>query len=197
MPPNSLTVGSRVRTGPAARMTAVGAGLLVCSIMAVRVAGLSPSRASEAGQPDREGRPAETEPEHGFHTERIRGRVVWLAEALKEHFGISTVPEVQKNGLALLTSDHQLFPIVENLRGRAFRKDERLRQMDVEILARCYDRQPLVQVLRVYQLEDDQRYELDYWCDVCAIVMFETGPCDCCQDNNRLRRRLVTGDDAD
>jgi hypothetical protein len=129
-----------------------------------------------------------------YRNELIRGQVVWLAEALKSEFGISTVPEAAKNSLAILTKDGRLFPIVENLRGRAFRKDPRLRQTDMEILVRRSERQPLIQILRVYQIEDDKRYEVDYWCDVCAIVMFETGPCACCQDDNRLRKRLVESD---
>ncbi len=134
---------------------------------------------------------AESEAQPEFDTELLRGKVVWLAEALQDEFGISTVPEVAESSLAILTNEGQLLPIVENLRGRAFRKDERLREMEVEILARRYQRQPLIQVLRIYQIEGDQRYEIDYWCDVCAIVMFETGPCACCQDDNRLRKRLV------
>jgi len=131
-----------------------------------------------------------------FRTELIRGQIIWLAEALKSQFGISTVPEAAENSLAILTGDGQLLPIVENLRGRAFRKDERLRGKDMEILTRRYDQQPLIQVLRVYQLDQGKRYEVDYWCDVCAIVMYETGPCACCQDDNRLRQRLVEDDDA-
>lgn len=130
-----------------------------------------------------------------FGTELIQGKVVWLADALKREFEISTVPEVAENSLAILTSDGQLVPIVENLRGRAFRKDKRLREMEVEILARRYQRQPLIQILRVYQVDGQRRYEIDYWCDVCAIVMFETGPCSCCQDDNRLRKRLVGKDE--
>ena len=125
----------------------------------------------------------------------IRGKVVWLAEALKSEFGISTVPEVEKHGLAILTKQGKLHPIVENLRGRAFRKDERLREMEVAILGRRYERQPLIQVLRLYQIENGRYYEVDYWCDVCAIVMFEKGPCSCCQDDNRLRKRLVENRD--
>jgi hypothetical protein len=130
-----------------------------------------------------------------FNTEWIRGKVAWTAAALQREFGISTVPEVAENSLAILTKDGQLLPIVENLRGRAFRKDERLREMEVEILARRYQRQPLIQILRLYQVEGDRRYEIDYWCDVCAIVMYETGPCACCQDANRLRKRPVQQQD--
>ncbi len=136
-----------------------------------------------------------SDPQPAFNTELIRGKVVWLAEGLQREFGISTVPEVAENSLAILTKDQQLLPIVENLRGRAFRKDERLREMEVEILARRYQRQPLIQILRLYQVEGDRRYEIDYWCDVCAIVMYETGPCACCQDANRLRKRAVQQQD--
>ena len=126
-----------------------------------------------------------------FRTESIRGQVVWLADALKDQFGISTVPDATQNSLAILTTDGQVLPIVENLRGRAFRTDDRLRGKDMEILARRYDQQPLIQILRVYEIKEGQRYEVDYWCDICAIVMYESGPCACCQDHNRLRKRLV------
>lgn len=131
--------------------------------------------------------------ETDFKTELIRGKVQWLAAALKEDFGISTVPEISEHMLALKTKDGELFPIVENSRGRAFRKDERLRKMDVEIVARRYAKQPLIQVLRIYELDGGKKFEVDYWCDVCAIPMYETGPCSCCQDHNRIRKRKVDG----
>ena len=134
---------------------------------------------------------ADSESRPDYRTERIRGQVVWLSDALQNEFGISTVSEVAENSLAILTKEGRLFPIVENLRGRAFRKDDRLRGKDTEILARRYEKQPLIQVLKIYQFEDGKRYEIDYWCDVCAIVMYETGPCSCCQDDNRLRKQLV------
>jgi hypothetical protein len=86
--------------------------------------------------------------------------------------------------------------LVENVRGRAFRKDERLREKDMEIWVRRHDKQPFVQVLRIFQIQDGKRFEIDYWCDVCAIPMFETGPCACCQDHNRLRERPVSDAEA-
>lgn len=126
-----------------------------------------------------------------YRNELLRGRVVWLAEALKSRFGITSVPEVAENGLAILTTDGSLVPIVENLRGRAFRKDRRLLEMDLELLVRRYEHQPFVQVVKIFEVEGDKRNEIDYWCDVCAIIMYENGPCACCQDQNRLRRQLV------
>lgn len=131
-----------------------------------------------------------------FRNDIVRGRVGWLAPLLKEHFDISSVPEVGKQSLAILTVDGEVVPLVENIRGRAFRSDERLRDMDLEIWIRRFDQQPVVQVLRVFQLRDGQRFELDYWCDVCAIPMYETGPCECCQDQNRLREREVSDAEA-
>ena len=121
----------------------------------------------------------------------LRGRVVWLDQALSSDFEISTVPEFKQTVLALRTTKAELFPIVENIRGRAFRKDERLRDMDLELLVRQYRTQPFVQILKVYQIEAGKKYEIDYWCDICAIPMYETGPCACCQDHNRLRKRAV------
>lgn len=130
-----------------------------------------------------------TEPD--FRTEVIRGKVSWLAEILERSFGISTVPEVSQQALAILSKDGHVYPLVENIRGRAFRKDQRLRDRELEIWVRRHDRQPLVQVLRIIEHREEGRFELDYWCDVCAIPMYETGPCDCCQDHNRLRERPV------
>jgi hypothetical protein len=126
-----------------------------------------------------------------FETIAIRGRVVWLADALKQRYGINTVPEAGERILALQTPDGQLHPIIEDTRGRAFRIDKRLRDADMELLVRRYAGSPMIQVIRVYAIKQDGKYELDYWCDVCAIVMFQMGPCDCCQDDNRLRERRV------
>lgn len=129
--------------------------------------------------------------EHKYRTELIRGRVLWLADALKNEFDITTVPEAAESSLAFFTEQGKLFPIVENLRGRAFRKDARLRDKDLELSVRIYEMHPYIQVVTIYEVDEDRRYEIDYWCDVCAIVMYETGPCACCQDANRLRKRIV------
>ena len=114
-----------------------------------------------------------------------------MAEALKRRLGIEIVPESAENVLALETADGFLHPLVEDTRGRAFRKDKRLRGVDVELLVRKYKRTPLVRVIRLFAIKKDGKYRLDYWCEICAIVMFEDGPCDCCQEPNILRQRKV------
>lgn len=126
-----------------------------------------------------------------YRTEKIRGRFVWLADALKKDFGVTTVAETSENVLAIRASEGELFPIVENVRGRAFRKDVRLREMELELTVRKFEKQPFVQIVGTFEVDGDQRLEIDYWCDVCAIAMYEAGPCSCCQDDNRLRKRRV------
>jgi PAS domain-containing protein len=129
-----------------------------------------------------------------FQTKTLRGRVVFMAEALQRRFGIKSVDEAQQRLLALEATDGELYPIVADVRGRSFRRDKRLRDIDVELLVRRYEGSPMIQVIRVYELAKDGKYELDYWCEICAIAMFELKACDCCQGPIELRRRLVTKD---
>lgn len=132
-----------------------------------------------------------------FETTSVRGKVVWLSDGLKEYFGISTVPGAQERTLAIYTGRGELLPLVEDLRGRSFRTDERLRNKPMELSVRRYDKHPMLQILRIYEFKDGNKYIVDYWCDVCAIVMFEQGVCACCQDDNRLRHRLVEDDESE
>ena len=94
----------------------------------------------------------------------------------------------------LETTDGKLFPLAEDIRGRGFRRDERLRGVDLELLVRRYHGAPVIQVIRAYELTKEAKFELDYWCEICAIAMFELKPCDCCQADIELRRRIVDKD---
>lgn len=124
-----------------------------------------------------------------FETVTIRGRVVYLGEVMERETGVAVVPEAKERVLALRNSRGELTPLIEDLRTRAFRRDDRLRAMEVELLVRRYATSPAVQIIRVFEIAKDGRYEIDYWCNVCAIVMFEKKDCECCQDEAQLRRR--------
>jgi hypothetical protein len=126
-----------------------------------------------------------------FTTETVRGRVVFHNEAFEDQTDVPSVPEARDRLLALKTNTGQLIPLLEDVRGRAFRSDDRLRQMRVELLVRRYRTSPLVQIIRVFELSDGGRYEIDYWCEICAIAMFEQKDCECCQGPVELRRRQV------
>jgi len=126
-----------------------------------------------------------------FTTQTLRGKVVFLAEVMEKETGVRSVPEAKDRILALQTESGELVPLLEDARGRAFRRDERLRQMKVELLVRRYRHSPLAQIIRVYEVAPDGRYEIDYWCDICAIAMVEKKDCECCQGPVQLRRQKV------
>jgi hypothetical protein len=141
----------------------------------------APAVGAEATAPD-SSRPPHT-------TQALRGRVVWLAEALKRRFGISSDEDAAHDQVALETAEGRLFPIVKDARGRAFMKDPRLLDVEMELVVRSYEGSPVVQVIRIYTIKPDGKYELDYWCDICAIPMYELKDCECCQGPTRIRER--------
>lgn len=124
-----------------------------------------------------------------YTTQSLRGQVVWMADALRDRFGIQTDDDVAHAVVALEDEQGRLHPLLKDTRGRAFYSDERLRGIDLELLVRRYPGSPSVQVVRVYAIKPDGKYQLDYWCDVCSIAMYELKPCECCQGPTRLRER--------
>jgi hypothetical protein len=124
-----------------------------------------------------------------YTTERLRGKVVWLDEALKRLYNITSEPDAEKTQVVLEMADGTLWPLVPDTRGRSFVVDERLRNVDLELLVRRYAKAPLIQVIRVLKPTPEGLLEVDYWCDICAIPMYILKPCECCQGETRLRER--------
>lgn len=126
-----------------------------------------------------------------YTTASIRGKVVWLSEALRRRYGVKVDRDSARTMVALETPRGELIPIMKEARGRGFWIDPRLHGIEMELFVRRYRGIPLVQVIRVYTLKHGKKYAFDYWCDICAIPMFELKPCDCCQGAIRIRKRLV------
>jgi hypothetical protein len=126
-----------------------------------------------------------------YTTQTLRGRVVYLAESLEKQTGVPSVPEARERILALQTAAGELVPLLEDVRGRAFRRDERLRDMPLELVVRRYRQSPVVQIIRVIEVAKAGRFEIDYWCEICSIAMFEKKDCECCQADVELRRRKL------
>ena len=122
---------------------------------------------------------------------RLTAKSFGTLKRLSDVLGFQPCLDAEQRVLAIETESGELFPLIEDLRTRAFRTDDRLRQMSVQLTVRRYNSTPSLQVLKTFERRAGQRFEVDYWCDVCSIVMIEAGPCACCQDNNRLRKRLV------
>jgi hypothetical protein len=176
--------------------------LLILLSSAVILGGSTPVLAQAPSDPakdptakSRSGAPAAEKPASKsatkYKTETLRGKVVWLAEALRRRYGLRLDADAEQSLVALETPQGELIPIMKTDRGRGFWKDERLRGIDMELFVRRYEGTPLVQVIRVYTVKNGKKYELDYWCDVCAIPMFELKACECCQGTIRIRERLV------
>jgi hypothetical protein len=146
-----------------------------------------PASAGAAKAPEKKAE----KPAAKYITESLRGKVVWLNEAVSRKFGVRLDADSAESVAALETTDGELVPIMKEDRGRGFWKDARLRGIDLELMVRRYKGLPMVQVIRVYRLKDGKKLELDYWCDVCAIPMYELKQCECCQGPTRLRERPV------
>jgi len=119
----------------------------------------------------------------------VSGKVVALGEALKQR-GIKSYAEEIKGQVVLVTRTGEIVPIVPDWRGRAFYQDERLRNRPVDLVVNRRKGVPWVQVLSIFTFDEKGvRNITDYWCDICAIPMYEIKDCECCQGPTRLRFR--------
>lgn len=118
----------------------------------------------------------------------LTGKVVLLRAALSRR-GIKSFDE-QKDQVVLETPQGELVPLISDWRGRSFFQDKNLRDRKVELVGFRRPGIPYLQVLMVYTFDKQGTRQLtDYWCDICAIPMYEIKPCDCCQGTIRLRFR--------
>jgi hypothetical protein len=156
--------------------------------LAIGVA-LSAAHGRAADKAASEGAKPAASPAAKFTTEKLRGKVVWLEDALRRRYGVATEPDAAKTSVVLEMSDGTLLPILPDTRGRSFAVDERLRGVELVLLVRRYEKVPLIQVIRVMRPTADGLLEVDYWCDTCAIPMYILKPCECCQGETRLRER--------
>jgi hypothetical protein len=117
----------------------------------------------------------------------ISGTVILLADALKQR-GIKSYGEEIKDQYVIVTATGELIPFVPDWRGRAFYQDERLRNRPLDLVVNRHKGLPWVQVLSIYAFDEKEtRCLADYWCDICAIAMYEIKECECCQGPVRLR----------
>ena len=118
--------------------------------------------------------------------ELFSGKVALLQETLKRR-GVKAADEFKAQAV-LETDSGELIPIVPDWRGRAFFQDERLRDRKVDLVGSRQKAAPYLQVQMVFVFDDKgTRQYMDYWCDICSIAMYELKPCDCCQEEIRLR----------
>ena len=151
-------------------------------------AGLSRAVQVTPAVAEQQARHSNQKPEEADGTlkELFSGKVVFLQEALKRR-GVKAADEVKAQAV-LETDSGELIPIVPDWRGRAFFQDERLRGRRVDLVGSRQKAAPYLQVQMVFVFDEQgTRQYMDYWCDICSIAMYELKPCDCCQEDIRLR----------
>ena len=155
---------------------------LVLGLTAATIAATGASRGLSADSPRTPKAPASAPPEK----EVFAGKVVLLQEALARR-GIETSEEM-KAQVVLETEDGTLIPILSDWRGRAFFQDKRLRNRKVELVGYRPEGTPYLKVLMVFSFDKQGvRQYTDYWCEICAIPMYEIKECDCCHGLGELR----------
>ena len=123
-----------------------------------------------------------------FKKELFTGKVVFAQAALKQR-GIKVAEEMHSQAV-LETPSGELIPIAADWRGRAFYQDKRLRDRPVDLVGYRRPGLPYLQVLVVFLLDEKgRRQEMDYWCEICSIPMYEIKACECCQADIDLRLR--------
>jgi hypothetical protein len=149
------------------------------------------AEAKEEAEPEAEAKKQAAERAPAYVQERLRGKVVWLGEALKRLYDIEIDADAARSQVVLETTEGAIHPLVKDSRGRAFYIDEHWREIEMELLVRRQAGSPYVRVIRVYTIKPEGKFDLDYWCDICAIAMYEKKSCECCQGESRIRERLV------
>ena len=157
-------------------------GTLIICIFAGRL------QADDAAKTLTPAAPSKSSAKQPIEKKLFAGKVVLLPQALKRR-GI-TVAEEMKNQVVLEATDGEVIPIAADWRGRAFFQDKRLRDRKVELVAFRRKGLPYLQILVVYIFDKKgQRLEVDYYCDICEIALYEIKPCECCQDPLHIRFR--------
>jgi hypothetical protein len=102
---------------------------------------------------------------------------------------VTVDPDAAKWVICIETPSGELVPIVKDFRGRGYHLDPKLHEFDWEMSVRRHAGSPFAQIVRTFVHKEGKRLEFDYWCDICAIPMYELKECECCQGPIRFRFR--------
>ncbi len=126
---------------------------------------------------------------------RARGRLVCLAEEMKERFGAEVQPvhdhilgfRLEKSSPAGLR-----YPLIlRTAQSEALYVDERFKKHTLILSGRVFPGTGILEVSGWQWHRDGKSYEVYYWCDVCTIRGFTPGSCACCQAEVELRERVI------
>jgi hypothetical protein len=123
-----------------------------------------------------------------FETVTVQGKVLLLAEAIKERkLALTPDPEPIAKQVVILGQDGTITPLFSDETSRALFLDSRLRNRKARIVGRRYAGLPYLQVVTI-EVESEGRLRTpEYFCDVCTISVRYPQICPCCQGPMELK----------
>jgi hypothetical protein len=122
--------------------------------------------------------------------EHYTGKVVALAKLLEKK-GVKLDADAAAVGLALVTEEGKIYPLIKDDGSRMFFLDKTLLDRPMRLTGAVVGQSDLLQVVNVHSLKEGNLHEVYYWCDVCRIRRSEKKDCECCGAPMELREVLV------
>lgn len=85
-----------------------------------------------------------------------------------------------KQGLALVTADGKIYPLVKNEGSRLFYLDDRLLDRPMQLTGRFVPGSQMLLVRETHSIKEGVLCEVYYWCEKCQLRFPHAGPCICC-----------------
>jgi hypothetical protein len=114
----------------------------------------------------------------------FEGKVLPLAKALEK---LGEKPDPDTAGVALVTADGTVFPLVKDADARLFFLDPKLHDRPVRLAAKVVRGTQILKVEKVQTVKAGKVYDVDYWCENCQLSYTEPGKCKCCGSDTVLR----------
>ena len=129
-------------------------------------------------------------PPRTFETVTVRGKVLKLAEAIKER-KLAPAPDSEPiaKQVVILGEDGTITPLLSDETSRALFVDSRLRNRNAQIVGRRFTGLPYLQVVTI-EVESEGRLRTpEYFCEVCTISVRYPQICPCCQGPMELQMK--------
>lgn len=105
----------------------------------------------------------------------VRGRIVCLDQS--EHR--LDCDKASANRFGFQATDEKLYRFLPTDVLTAMFADERIRQMELQIMGRLHAKDQL-EIVRVQAVKEGTLHDVYYYCYVCSITSYAPGPCVCC-----------------
>lgn len=145
----------------------------------------------------REEKPAVREPAEEPAPVEVRGRLVCLAEEMRDRHGAEVppvhdhVPGIRAEGAKDGATEY--FTILRTPIAEGLFVDDRFKKVELVLGGRRFPGTAIIEVTRSRWVRDGKLHDVYYWCDVCSIQGVNPASCACCQAPVELREKVVEG----